>query len=128
MQYLLDTHTLLWLLNDESVLPKATLSLLKDPASRLQVSVASIWEIAIKRGLGKLDINQPTQVLVNELPKLSIELLPITPDHVLRVETLPFHHRDPFDRIIIAQALVESYIIVSKDTNFPLYPVEILWS
>ncbi len=128
MQYLLDTHTLLWLFNDESVLPISTLATLKNSANRLNVSVASIWETAIKRSLGKLDINRPTQTIVDELPKLAIELLPILPAHVLCAETLPFHHKDPFDRIIIAQALVEKYIVVSKDTNFPFYPIEVLWS
>jgi PIN domain nuclease of toxin-antitoxin system len=127
MNYLIDTHTLLWLLDDEQHIPDQTLSQLKSPDNQLFVSIASLWEIAIKRSLGKLTIDRPTQVIIDELPRIGIALLPILPTHILRVETLPFHHRDPFDRIIIAQALVEGCIIVSKDSNFPLYNVPLLW-
>lgn len=128
MSYLLDTHTLLWLLNDESVIPATTLIQLKNPAHELYVSTASIWEIAIKRSLGKLDINRPTQAIIDELPAIGITLLPILPRHILNIEALPFYHKDPFDRIIIAQALVEKWTIVSKDANFPQYPIEVLWN
>ncbi|MGF7217975.1 PIN domain nuclease of toxin-antitoxin system [Spirosoma lacussanchae] len=128
MAYLLDTHTLLWLLDDETSIPSATLSQLKNPANALYVSSASIWEIAIKRSLGKLTLNRPTQALIDELPRVGITLLPVLSSHILQVETLPFHHKDPFDRIIIAQALVENWSVVSRDTNFPLYPVQVLWT
>ena len=128
MNYLIDTHTLLWLLDDESAVPASTLAQLKNPNNQLFVSIASVWEISIKRSLGKLKISRPTQVIIDELASLGITLLPILPGHVIRVETLPFHHRDPFDRIIIAQALVESCVVVSKDVNFPLYSVPLLWN
>ncbi|MEZ0609443.1 type II toxin-antitoxin system VapC family toxin [Fibrella sp. WM1] len=127
MNYLIDTHTLLWLIDDESAIPDLTLQQLRNPANALFVSIASIWEIAIKRSLGKLAISQPTQVIVDELPTLGISLLPILASHAIQVEQLPFHHRDPFDRIIIAQALSEDCVIVSKDGNFPLYAVPVLW-
>lgn len=128
MNYLIDTHTLLWLIDDESAIPQLALQRLRNPANSLFVSIASIWEIAIKRSLGKLVISQPTQVIVDELPTLGISLLPVLASHAIRVEQLPFHHRDPFDRIIIAQALCEDCVIVSKDANFPLYAVPVLWN
>jgi len=128
MTYLLDTHTLLWLVDDDSAIPASTLDELTNPGNQLFISIASIWEIAIKRSLGKLTFSRPTQALIDELPMLDINLLPILANHIRLVEALPFHHRDPFDRIIIAQALAEGCVIVSKDTNFPLYAVPLLWN
>ena len=127
MRYLLDTHTLLWLLDSPSHIPLATLDKLKDPRNALFISVASLWEIAIRRSVGKLVISRSTQVIIDELPSLSIQLLPILPKHIVYSETLPFHHRDPFDRLIIAQAITEGYSLISKDRNLPLYPVKVLW-
>lgn len=128
MNYLIDTHILLWLLDDESAIPASTLTQVKDPANQVFVSMATIWEIAIKRSLGKLIISQPTQTIIDELALSGIVLLPILPSHIVQVEALPFHHRDPFDRIIIAQALAESCVVISKDINFPLYSVPLLWN
>jgi len=127
MTYLIDTRTLLWLLDNDSVIPALTLARLKDLDNQLFVSIASIWEISIKRSLGKLTISRPTQIIVDELALVGIDVLPILPSHTIQVEALPFHHRDPFDRIIIAQALVEGCVIVSKNANFPLYTVPLLW-
>lgn len=127
MKYLIDTHIVLWLLDDELAIPATTLLQLKDPENELFVSIASIWEIAIKRSLGKLTISRPTQAIADELPATGISILPILTSHVVQTEALPFHHRDPFDRIIIAQALVEGCVVVSKDGNFPLYSVPLLW-
>lgn len=128
MNYLIDTHALLWLLDDESAIPTSTVNQLKNPVNSLFISIASLWEISIKRSLGKLIISRPTEVIVDELASLGIVVLSILPGHVIRVEALPFHHRDPFDRMIIAQALAEGYVVVSKDVNFPLYSVPLLWN
>jgi len=128
MKFLLDTHTLLWLLNDETVIPAETRRQLSDTTNQLFVSTASIWEIAIKRSLGKLVISRPTREIIDELPAIGILLMPVLSEHILRLEALPFHHKDPFDRIIIAQALVEEWVIVSRDINFPLYPVNVRWN
>lgn len=127
MRYLLDTHTLLWLLDSPSHIPLTTLDKLKDSRNALFVSVASLWEIVIKCSIGKLLISRSTQAIIDELPVLSIQLLPILPKHIIYSETLPFHHRDPFDRLIIAQAITENYSLISKDRNMPLYPVQVLW-
>jgi PIN domain nuclease of toxin-antitoxin system len=127
MHYLLDTHVLLWLLTDEQTIPAATRQMLADPANSLAVSVVSIWEIAIKRRLGKLTLSQPTQAIIDELTRLDIALVPILSQHVLLVEQLPLHHSDPFDRLIIAQAMVENQIIVSRDRYFATYPVSVRW-
>lgn len=128
MKFLLDIHTLLWLLNDETAIPLETRRQLSKPTNQLFVSTASIWEIAIKRTLGKLVISRPTKAIVDELPSVGILLVPVLSEHILRLEELPFHHKDPFDRIIIAQALVEEWVIVSKDANFPFYPVDVQWN
>lgn len=128
MKFLLDTHTLLWLLNDETVIPAETRRQLSDTTNQLFVSTASIWEIAIKRSLGKLVLSRPTREIIDELPAIGILLMPVLSEHILRLEELPFHHKDPFDRIIIAQALVEEWVIVSRDINFPLYPVNVRWN
>jgi PIN domain nuclease of toxin-antitoxin system len=127
MHYLLDTHVLLWLLTDEQTIPAATRQMLADPANSLAVSVVSIWEIAIKRRLGKLTLSQPTQAIIDELTRLDITLIPMLSQHVLLVEQLPLHHSDPFDRLIIAQAMVENQIIVSRDRYFATYPVSVRW-
>lgn len=127
MRYLLDTNALLWLLDTPSQIPLTTLAKLRSSDNELFVSTASIWEIAIKRSIGKLTITRPTQAIVDELPRLAIQLIPILPRHITRSETLPFHHRDPFDRLIIAQAITEDQILVSKDGNFPLYSAQVLW-
>ena len=128
MKFLLDTHALLWLLDDETAIPAETRRQLSDAANQLFVSTASIWEIAIKRSLGKLVISRPTKAIVDELSTIGILVMPVLSDPILRLEELPFHHKDPFDRIIIAQALAEDWVIVSKDANFPLYPVEVRWN
>ncbi len=127
MRYLLDTHTLLWLLDSPSQIPLTTPDKLKDPRNALFVSVASLWEVAIKRSVGKLVISRSTQAIIDALLGLSIQLLPILPKHILYSETLPFHHRDPFDRLIIAQAITEGHSLISKDRNMPLYSVQVLW-
>lgn len=128
MNYLIDTHTLLWLLDDELAIPTSTLNQLRNPDNNLFVSIASLWEISIKRSLGKLIISRPAEIIVDELGSLGIVIVSILPSHVIQVEALSFHHRDPFDRIIIAQALVEGCVVVSKDINFPLYSVPLLWN
>ena len=127
MNYLIDTHILLWLLDDESAIPSTTLAQLKNSDNQLFVSITSVWEISIKRSLGKLVVSRPTQTIVDELALLGIVIWTMLPSHAFQVETLPLHHRDPFDRIIIAQALVEGCVVVSKDANFPLYTVPLLW-
>lgn len=123
MTYLLDTQTLIWALeNNPKLSPKAT-ALITDGTNSLRVSIASLWEMAIKSSIKKLELTQPLHEIIRRLPEMDISILAINPDHVLEVEKLPLLHRDPFDRIIIAQAIVEKHEIISSDEQFATYPI-----
>jgi PIN domain nuclease of toxin-antitoxin system len=124
----LDTHVLLWFLNDDEQLIASAKSLIEDPANQKFVSVASCWEIAIKVGLKKLDLGESTSTfLPRELVANKFESLRIELSHATRVESLPPHHRDPFDRLLVAQCLVERLTLVSADAVFDQYNVPRLW-
>ena len=118
MRYLLDTHTLLWFLQDDPQLPEMVANEITNIENNCYVSIASLWEIAIKINLGKF---------ASYLADNDIEVLQIGFDHLIQVATLDLHHRDPFDRIIIAQGLVENLTIITKDEHFPSYTDKILW-
>ncbi len=125
---LLDTHTLLWLLRDDPQLSAKAKALIEDPNNRKLVSIVSCWEIAIKAGQGKMNLTEPCRTLLGrELPRNSLELLPISLEHATAVEGLPQHHKDPFDRLLIAQAMIESIPIVSVDAAFNPYPITRIW-
>jgi PIN domain nuclease of toxin-antitoxin system len=128
MNLLLDTHTLLWFFRDDPQLSSTAKALIEDPANRKLVSVGSCWEIAVKANLGKLKLAESSKTLLSrEIARNHFELLPIYFDHATEVETLVLHHRDPFDRILIAQALLEHMPIVSVDSVFDAYPIQRLW-
>ena len=128
MKLLLDTHAFLWFLRDEARLSSHARSLIEDGGNELLLSIASAWEMAIKVSVGKLEIEQPLGVFLPEQMKLSdVQFLPVTLPHVVRVSDLPWHHRDPFDRLLIAQSLVEQVPIVTGDPNFAAYGAECLW-
>jgi PIN domain nuclease of toxin-antitoxin system len=128
MMLLLDTHTLLWFLRDDPQLSLKAKALIEDPTHRKLVSIASCWEIAIKAGLGKMNLSEPSRTLLErELPGNSLELLQISLEHATAVEGLPQHHKDPFDRLLIAQAIVEGIPIVSVDAAFDPYPITRIW-
>jgi PIN domain nuclease of toxin-antitoxin system len=125
---LLDTHVLLWFLNDAPLLTPTAKALIADPANQKLVSVATCWEIAIKVGLKKLNLGEPaTTFLPRELAANKFDLLEIALAHATFVETLPPHHKDPFDRLLIAQAMIEKLALVSADAVFDLYGVTRLW-
>jgi PIN domain nuclease of toxin-antitoxin system len=127
MKLLLDTHTFLWFIDDNPQLSQKAKALL-EADNELLLSIASLWEIAIKLSLGKLTVEIPTEVLMTQqLTRNDIDVLPITVAHLVQVSTLPLHHRDPFDRLLIAQAIVEQIPIVSVDPAFDAYPVQRLW-
>jgi PIN domain nuclease of toxin-antitoxin system len=117
---------LLWLLRDPERVRADVLALLADPRSSVSVSLASIWEIAIKIGIEKLDLGAPLPTLPRAIAEIGVNVLGIGVDHVLAVAALPRHHRDPFDRLIIAQAIAENSVIVSSDNAFARYPVRVL--
>jgi PIN domain nuclease of toxin-antitoxin system len=128
MRVLLDTHAVLWWVDQDSLLSRPSHAAIADPANELLVSAATIWEIAIKLGLGKLSLSMPYREWMNQaLTGLQASLLPITVDYAERQAELPTHHRDPFDRLLIAQALVEDVPVVSAETTFERYGVIRIW-
>ena len=128
MNLLLDTHTLLWFLWNDKRLSANARTVIVDPQNRKFVSLASCWEIAIKAGSGKLTLGEPsTTFLPRELARNNFDQLPIGLDHATAVESLPLHHRDPFDRLLIAQALLNHLPLASADPALDPYGVTRLW-
>lgn len=128
MNILLDTHTFLWYLEDSKQLSSKAAELLEDPSNNLRLSIASLWEISIKLGLGKLSLQNSFSELEEVLQQLKIEVLPITFSDTECYLNLPLHHRDPFDRILVAQAINHSLVLVSCDVAFDAYDLQRLWS
>jgi len=127
-RYLLDTHTFLWLATDSPRLGQRARSCASDPGSELFLSVASVWEMAIKKSLGKLHTSIGLRQLVDDqLEVLGIRLLEIGLEHAIGVEDLIFHHRDPFDRLLVAQAIHDRLTLLSRDEAFDAYPVARIW-
>ena len=128
MRYLLDTNALLWFLADDKKLSYRARQLIESSSHESFCSIASLWEIAIKTGLGKLDLDKPFEQMFPEQLRLNrIEVLDITVDSLIKLTTLPLHHRDPFDRLIIAQGLAEELPIISVDTVFDAYGIDREW-
>jgi PIN domain nuclease of toxin-antitoxin system len=126
MKVLLDTHTFIWALIDEGRLSPRARRLMG--ASELWWSVVSLWEAIQKAQLGKLSVPLPAgPFLSGQLISNHVRLLPVSLSHVLRVEELPLHHRDPFDRLLIAQSIEEGWPIITADPWFARYPVEVIW-
>ncbi len=127
MRFLLDTHIFLWFIAGSERLRDPARSLLIDPENEALLSVASLWEIAIKINLGKLTLERPFEELIPEqLSVADIDRLPIRMEHLTALLKLPLHHRDPFDRLIIAQALAEGVPVLSSDPEFRKYPVQVI--
>jgi len=122
MRFLIDTHILLWYVEGDERLPIPWRALLESSHTQKFVSMASLWEIAVKTNIGNLTVKYPLDRLIpTDFQILSIEL-----PHLLAYQNLPLHHRDPFDRMLIAQAQAEKLTLMSHDTNFPLYEVMLL--
>ena len=124
MRLLLDTHTLLWWLNDDEKLGGRARGLIGDPANDVLVSAVSLWEITVKLRIGKLDADI-TEVL-GILPEQGFQRLDIADSHLVALAALPIHHRDPFDHLLMAQAVAEDAHFVSEDQNVPLCGVPFL--
>jgi PIN domain nuclease of toxin-antitoxin system len=125
---LLDTHTFLWFVDDNPRLSETARVLIEADDSRPFISMASLWEIAIKISLGKLQLQQPYEIFIPEQLALNgIGVLNLSIEHTAALATLPFHHRDPFDRLIAVQAKVEGLPLVSADPSFDLYSVKRIW-
>ncbi len=128
MRLLLDTHTLLWFLGNDPSLSATARAAIEDPANHKLVSIATCWEMSIKAGLGKLGLVEPVAVFLGrELPANNFDLLEITLPHATAVEALPQHHKDPFDRLLVAQAQIEGIPIVSADVAFDPYGITRIW-
>ncbi|MBC8045003.1 MAG: type II toxin-antitoxin system VapC family toxin [Rhizobacter sp.] len=126
MKFLLDTHTLPWFNEDDERLPAKTQMLIED-CKEVYVSVVSLWEIAIKVNIGKLSLRYAFEELETKLPLLKIGVLPIAFADIKTYLSLPLHHRDPFDRMLIAQSLEHDLTLVSKESLFDVYGVKRLW-
>jgi PIN domain nuclease of toxin-antitoxin system len=127
MDILLDTHSLIWFLNgDEKISDKAK-SLIEDSSNSKIVSIASIWEIAIKVSLDKFRFPKGFKHFLDMVEDNGFEVLPITFEHALELSTLEFIHRDPFDRLLIAQCKSDNLVILTKDDNIKRYKIKTIW-
>ena len=121
MQYLIDTHVFLWFVSNAKELSKTAKKIIENGNNEIFISIASLWEISIKTALGKLSIKGKYESVINDLNDNSIQILPINFAHTVEQNRLPFHYRDPFDRIIISQAIVENIDLISIDAAFDDY-------
>lgn len=128
MNLLLDTHAFIWWATEpEKLSPQARVSC-EDDNNTLLLSVASVWEMQIKLQLGKLKLKDSLRAFIEyQRDADELRILPIAVEHVFALDNLPLHHKDPFDRIIIAQATVEEFFVVTTDESFKMYPVKLLW-
>ena len=122
MKLLLDTHLLLWAAGEPARLSRKARSLLADPENELLFSPASLWEVSIKRGLGRKDFDVEPRLLRRGLLDNGYGELPITSDHVVAIDTLPPIHKDPFDRVLLAQAMIEGVMLLTSDALLTKYP------
>ncbi len=128
MRVLIDSHALIWYVDQDKLLSHASRTAISDPANDLLLSAGSIWEIGIKTGLGKLVLTQPfTPWMHQAISDLDATVLPLTVQYVDVQSSLPRHHGDPFDRLIVAQAIVEQVSIISADANLDAYGITRIW-
>ncbi len=127
MEVLLDTQAVLWFQNADNRLSEKAKKLIDNPGNSCFVSIASLWEMAIKVNLRKLNIDIGFNAFPEYLESKSFKILDITPSHLMHLSELDYHHKDPFDRLLIAQAMTEDLTIISADRHFNSYPVNVLW-
>jgi PIN domain nuclease of toxin-antitoxin system len=128
MKLLLDTHVLIWLVEGNDSLTQAAKEAIENEGNNLYLSIGSLWEVTIKMGLGKLQLDVPLdRIMESYIIPSGIEILPIDLNHLLVLRDLPLHHRDPFDRLLISQARAEELTLISGDGLFGDYLVPILW-
>ena len=127
MGYLLDTHTVLWIFDEEEKLPKAAVRALRDTTKKVCVSIISAWELAIKIGTGKLAFNGGIERFFRMIDDNGFGLLPVRREHIVTLETLPLLHRDPFDRLLISTAITENLTLITADENIHKYDVPWVW-
>ena len=128
MKYLIDTQVLLWIITDDKRLSKKAKKIFLNSQNTILFSLASLWEIAIKISLKKLILDDGLPDFINKHIKgNAVEILDIEISHILALENLPFHHRDPFDRLIISQSITENISLVSSDKSFDMYTIKRIW-
>lgn len=128
MKLLLDTHTFMWWDSDTSRIPPETLSQMQQVDTQLLVSLVSLWEIQIKVQIGKLTLQASlAEIIAHQQIENGVTLLPVTLTHILELDNLPQYHKDPFDRLLIAQCLSESATLVSCDSIFKQYNCPVIW-
>ncbi len=128
MRLLLDTHTFLWFIAGSLNLSETARNLIQEQENQKFLSIAGLWEMSIKASIGKLELGMSiTELVKREVYGNAIDLLEIRPEHLDELAKLPFHHKDPFDRLMISQSLVENIPIVSRDSAYRSYPVQLLW-
>jgi PIN domain nuclease of toxin-antitoxin system len=128
MKYLLDTHTFLWWITDDDSLSNRAREIIRDGRNELFLSAASGWEIAIKAGIGRLDLQgEPEKLIPEQMLLNEIQGLPVQMSHALHVHALPEHHRDPFDRMLVAQCQLEEMPIITSDPQIAEYEIEVVW-
>jgi PIN domain nuclease of toxin-antitoxin system len=125
---LLDTHTFLWFILDDAQLSSKADALISDPSNEISISPVTYWEIAIKISIGKYSLPEPYQVFMDrEIGINNFRILAIQPKHTATLIDLPLYHKDPFDRLLISQAIVENMPILSADKAFDAYPIHRIW-
>lgn len=128
MKLLLDTHTFIWWDREPELIPSTVLTLMQQADTQLLVSLVSLWEIQIKTQIGKLTLQTPlAKIIAHQQSENGIILLPITLPHILQLDNLPQHHKDPFDRLLIAQCRSEAATLVSRDLIFKQYDCPLIW-
>lgn len=127
MDFLLDTHTFLWFINGSNQLSSTSKKTIQNPNNTKYISIASLWEIAIKIQLDKLKLHFTFDELKNQILQNGFQILPIIFEHTAQISNLELIHRDPFDRLIIAQAIVEQLTIITKDDIFGKYSTNVTW-
>ena len=127
MRILIDTHALLWYLQGDANLSNLALMTTENKDNNVFVSIVTLWEIAIKSGLGKLELQRPFKNLEADLQQLDIKILPINFAELDIYRSLPMHHRDPFDRILIAQSIGNSLTMITRDALFQPYSIRVMW-
>lgn len=126
MKLLVDTHVFLWFTLDDPKLPSRMREVLVSPQNERFISIASVWEVAIKHSLGKLELKDGLEGFIGDIGRSNFQLLELGILHVMELSTLPLHHRDPFDRMLIAQAKAEGMHLLTADPHFGAYDVQLL--
>ena len=127
MRLLIDTHAFLWFVAGDRRLTRAARRAMEHDEAEIYLSAAAVWEMAIKAGLGRLTLPAPTAEYVEDKLRSGVRMLPVDWSHAAAVERLPLHHRDPFDRLLVAQAQAERLAVVTRDRVFRRYGVQVVW-